>query len=251
MHPPHPPVWIDGPASNCYGFTTRRTAGNTMQDYPNHDLSFVGLQRTGTNYVRQVLRTALPNLTIRNGFWKHAFQEETDSTSVGRDVIIVSRHPVLWLQSCLINSAKDIKESRPEYFPKNGDQVIGYANVYNRFYGGWLQHKREFGAYLLRYEDVLSGDLRKLSSAFGGRFKPGDYIREIPRLPQSVELSEDDIQAVLNRNCSLAPDVVKRFWSQIELDHQQRTVIYFRGNQLFKLHSGRATVSLRGLQVGR
>lgn len=187
-----------------------------MDGSAHKELAFVGLQRTGTNYVRQVLKEALPNVPIRSDFWKHSLPDEVDAHSLGGNVIIVSRHPVLWLQSCLVNSAKDIRESRPECFAEGVDQVEGYARVFNRFYGSWLRHKRDFGAYLLRYEDVLEGDPKKLSSAFRGKFELGVYSPVIAKLPQSVELSADDVQAVLNRECSLSPDVAKIFWDRID-----------------------------------
>jgi hypothetical protein len=76
-------------------------------------ISLVGLQRTGTNYVDQVLRSALPDAPISfRRFWKHSFYEEVAKIEFGEKIIIVSRHPILWLQSCLLNSAKDIKEAR-------------------------------------------------------------------------------------------------------------------------------------------
>lgn len=180
------------------------------------ELAFVGLQRTGTNYVRQVLKEALPGVPIRSDFWKHSLPDEVDAHSLGGNVIIVSRHPVLWLQSCLVNSAKDIRESRPDCFAEGIDQVDGYAKVFNRFYGSWLQHKRDFGGHLLRYEDVLEGDPKKLASAFSSHFELGNYSRVIAKLPQSVELSVDDVQAVLNRECSLSPELASRFWERID-----------------------------------
>ena len=187
-----------------------------MDNSARKELAFVGLQRTGTNYVRQVLRQALPSVQIKSDFWKHSLPDEVDAPSLGGKVIVVSRHPVLWLQSCLVNSPKDIRESRPDCFADGVDPVVGYAQIFNRFYGSWLQHKRDFGAYILRYEDVLGGDSKTLASAFSGQFELGDYSPVIAKLPQSVELSTDDVQAVLNRECSLAPEVAKMFWDLID-----------------------------------
>ena len=80
-----------------------------MQNQVRHKFSLVGLQRTGTNYVEQVLRATLKDVIITFAGWKHTFRDETDLAKIGADVVIVARHPVLWLQSCLLNSAKDIK----------------------------------------------------------------------------------------------------------------------------------------------
>ena len=87
-----------------------------MQNQFRHKFSLVGLQRTGTNYVEQVLRAIIKDVVITFAGWKHTFRDETDLAKIGADVVIVARHPVLWLQSCLLNSAKDITTSRSEFF---------------------------------------------------------------------------------------------------------------------------------------
>ena len=143
-------------------------SARSMQNQARPSLSVFGLQRTGTNYVQEVLKVALQGSHFTNyHVWKHAFRDEAGAVPNDAKVVIVARHPVLWLQSCLLNSAKDIKQSRSEFFAGDVDPVVGFANVYNRFYGGWLERQRTAGGYLLRYEDVLERGSALLKELFG------------------------------------------------------------------------------------
>lgn len=181
-------------------------------------ISLVGLQRTGTNYVDQVLRSALPNTPISfRRFWKHSFYDEVAMMEFGENIIVVSRHPILWLQSCLLNSAKDIKEARAQFFSGSDDSVLGFAKLYNHFYQGWLTHKTEVGGYLVRYEDVIQGDTSHLQSLFS-QFEVVHFSNIISTLPQSVQLDSEDLKAVISRKCSLPIDLAKSFWSHIDPD---------------------------------
>jgi tetratricopeptide (TPR) repeat protein len=181
-------------------------------------ISLVGLQRTGTNYVDQVLRSALPDAPISfRRFWKHSFYEEVATIEFGESIIIVSRHPILWLQSCVLNSAKDIKEARAQFFSDGDDSALGFARLYNQFYQGWLAYKNEVGGYLIRYEDVVQGDASRSQSLFS-RFKVANFSNVISTLPQSVQLNGEDLKAVIDRKCSLPVDLAKSFWSNIDPD---------------------------------
>jgi hypothetical protein len=63
-------------------------------------LGLIGLQRTGTNYVQQVLKAAVPDTDFTDNLaWKHAFRDEAGDAPIGEKVVIVARHPVLWLQA--------------------------------------------------------------------------------------------------------------------------------------------------------
>ena len=130
-------------------------------------------------------------------------------------VVIVARHPVLWLQSCLLNSAKDIKQSRSEFFAGDVDPVVGFANVYNRFYGGWLERQRTAGGYLLRYEDVLERGSALLKELFAEKYSVADISGAMLTLPQSVQLSPDDLKSVVDRECALSKEVAMSFWAHI------------------------------------
>ena len=150
-------------------------------------------------------------------FWKHSLYEEVATIEFGERIIIVSRHPILWLQSCLLNSAKDIKEARAQFFSDGDDSALGFARLYNQFYQGWLAYKNEVGGYLVRYEDVVQGDTSRSQSLFS-RFKVANFSNIIEMLPQSVQLDSEDLKAVVNRKCSLPVDLAKSFWSKIDPD---------------------------------
>ena len=184
----------------------------------NNLISLVGLPRTGTNYVYEVIRSALPDAPIScSWFWKHSLYEEVATIEFGERIIIVSRHPILWLQSCLLNSAKDIKEARAQFFSDGDNSALGFARLYNQFYQGWLAYKNEVGGYLVRYEDVVQGDTSRSQSLFS-RFKVANFSNIIEMLPQSVQLDSEDLKAVVNRKCSLPVDLAKSFWSKIDPD---------------------------------
>ena len=117
--------------------------------------------------MQQVVKAAVPDVDFNDHLaWKHSFRDEAGDAPIDDKVIVVARHPVLWLQSCLLNSAKDIKQNRSEFFAGDVDPVVGFANIYNRFYRGWLDHKRTAGGYLLRYEDVVESGSAILKELF-------------------------------------------------------------------------------------
>ena len=187
-----------------------------MQDQVRQRLGLIGLQRTGTNYVQQVLKAAVPGADFTDHLaWKHAFRDEAGDAPIGDKVVIVSRHPVLWLQSCLLNSSKDIKINRSEFFADGVDPIIGFANLYTRFYGGWLEHKRTAGGYLLRYEDVLERGSEAVKEKLSGNYTVLDISHQMMTLPQSVQLSPDDLKAVISRESAVAKDVATKFWDHL------------------------------------
>ena len=187
-----------------------------MQNQVRQKLGLIGLQRTGTNYVQQVLKAAVPDADFTDHLaWKHAFRDEAGDAPIGDKVVIIARHPVLWLQSCLLNSSKDIKLNRSEFFADDVDPVIGFADLYTRFYGGWLEHKRTAGGYLLRYEDVLERGSDVIKETFSDSFTVIDVSNKMMTLPQSVQLSAEDLQAVINRECAVSKEVAGKFWGRL------------------------------------
>ena len=186
-----------------------------MENQVRHKFSLVGLQRAGTNYAEQVLRATLKDVIITFAGWKHTFREETDLAKIGDNVVVVARHPVLWLQSCLLNSAKDIKQSRTEFFGNEVDPVVGFANLYSRFYEGWLEHTKSRGGYFIRYEELLEKGPPLLKEMFLAGQTADDVSGEMRMVPQSVQLSRDDLEAVVNRECSLPKETAEHFWKHI------------------------------------
>ena len=91
-----------------------------------------------------------------------------------------------------VNSDKEIKKSRSEYFVGDIDPVIGFANVYNRFYRGWLAHKKAVGGYVLRYEDVVEDGSKTLNKLFSSQFKIAELSSGFASLPMSVQMGADD-----------------------------------------------------------
>ena len=187
-----------------------------MQNQVRQKLGLIGLQRTGTNYVQQVLKAAVPDVDFTDHLaWKHAFRDEAGDAPIGDKVVIIARHPILWLQSCLLNSAKDIKFNRSEFFVDGVDPIVGFADLYTRFYGGWLEHKRTAGGYLLLYEDVLERGAEVLKEVFSTNFAVLDVSHQMMTLPQSVQLSTEDLKAVVDRDCAVSKEVAEKFWRRL------------------------------------
>ena len=198
-----------------------------MQGHPPFELSLVGLQRSGTNYAVTVLNAALQNVQLYLGYtWKHAFREEAEGAANADNIVVVTRHPLLWLQSCLLNSDKEIKKSRSEYFVGDIDPVIGFANVYNRFYRGWLAHKKAVGGYVLRYEDVVEDGSKTLNKLFSSQFKIAELSSGFASLPMSVQMGADDLKAVLDRECSLPVEVAGLFGPTLSSRRYGRPVVH-------------------------
>ena len=130
----------------------------------------------------------------------------------------MSRHPILWLQSCLLNSAKDIKEAREQFFSDGDDSVIGFARLYNQFYRGWLAYKNEVGGYLILATRTWSRATQVALHPFLAVQSCQFFERHFHILPQSVQLDSEDLNDVINRKCSLPVDLVKSFWSNIDPD---------------------------------
>jgi tetratricopeptide (TPR) repeat protein len=186
------------------------------KDMVREEISFIGLQRTGTNYVEQIFRAAIQKVVLTDRYvWKHSLREEAGDAPIG-EVLIVARHPVLWLQSCLLNSPKDIKQNRFEFFAGDVDPVVGFANLYNRFYKGWLKYRQEAGGYLVRYEDVLERGSAVFAELLRGRYEIVSVLSGSTVLPQSIQMSNEMLNAAVERECTIAKEVVQEFWTHID-----------------------------------
>ncbi len=88
--------------------------------------------------------------------------------------------------------------------------------MYNRFYEGWLEHKRRTGGYVVKYEDVVANGATYLAETFDNYYVDSNISQKISIIPQSVQLSAEDYTAVIDRKCALSQDVARRLWEVID-----------------------------------
>jgi tetratricopeptide (TPR) repeat protein len=151
----------------------------------------------------------------------------------------------MWLQSCLEHYPADLVEKRKSYFAFDND-AGGFAAIYNEFYLGWLNLPADLRHSLLRYEDLLSGDLSTLISLglLVEEISPDAYNEKLKRVPQSVTFSSEDRERYRNFECSIAEEHARTFWSRIDSDLVSRLGYSFE-QVSFTTHSALRTIAYR------
>lgn len=185
-------------------------------------VSVVGIQRSGTNYLNAFLNDNIGEGVVAAVFWKHAFLGElTPELLDFAPIVLIARHPVMWLQSCIRNSSADMFETRREFF---GDDSVeaGCARLYNKFYGEWLAHIDQLGGYEVRYEALLGdGDVRSdllITLTGNSLYGRENIVTEFSNIPESIAFTEADRIGNLRIECSLSRDMVDSFWSTLSRD---------------------------------
>ena len=79
-----------------------------------------------------------------------------------------------------------------------------------------MEHKRSPGGHILRYEDVLENAPAILKDFFTESDEVDGASHELLTAPQSVQVSAEDLKAVINRECVLPYDVARNFWTHID-----------------------------------
>ena len=182
-------------------------------------LSIAGLQRSGTNYLMTLLSYNLGAEIVECVFWKHLLPDQVNQEVLRNTAaVLISRHPILWLQSCEQHYCADLKEQYRDVF-ENESPWVGYAKIYNKFYNAWLSCIAKFDGVHLRHEDLLVGDSGPVVSAAAaiGRTIHSDRIRFVfDKVSQSLEFRRDDIQKSEHLECNLSPDAAALFWKALD-----------------------------------
>ena len=179
--------------------------------------AIAGLQRTGTNYLERVIADNFGRDDLEDPFWKHSLPSEVPASILSSaTVILVTRHPVIWFQSCVSHTAIDVIETRSKYFAGRS-QAEGYAALYCDFYRRWLEYFEQSRGICARYEDVLGGDLTVLAplSARAGRAVQECQL-DFPKVRFSIELSGDDLERHRRLECHVSKAVVLEFWKALD-----------------------------------
>ncbi|CAN7663797.1 tetratricopeptide repeat protein [Bosea sp. LjRoot9] len=179
-------------------------------------MALVGLQRSGTNYVSSLIRERFGiDVTTRSGVWKHAFVSECADAMEGKRFLVVTRHPVMWLQSCLLHSPRDLVTRRPEFFKDGLDSPASFADVYSHYYSGWSAVCAAGHGSLVSYEATLDGG----SDYVGGLIEAGvasECGGHVASVPMSLAFAPEDVEAYRRLECSLDKRLVLDFWSRLD-----------------------------------
>ncbi len=185
-------------------------------------LAIAGLQRSGTNFVEQIIRNNFKRIFFDANFPKHFFPDEISNAIINsRKIILVTRHPVMWLHSCLENEPADLHVLRRDYFQESAPE-IALARLYNRFYAEWIDYIGKSGGVHVRYEDLLRGDLQPFvdlvpSVNEDGAFKTKAEL-DFSRVPHSIDFTPEDRNRALRLECPLAEAQVNRFHAHLSTE---------------------------------
>jgi hypothetical protein len=174
----------------------------------------IGLQRTGTNYVTELVRLNLTRNVIGTGdrsiCWKHALPIDKTPAGVtaaeavlGRPdalICLVAKHPLHWMASVTLRDPQDLFMKRKVLLVDGAPDVAATARFYGRFYRMWLDLLRHRGGFaIVRYEDALRDPrsaLAPVAEALGAVGVP-DHISLPERVPYSRTVPEERKAAYL------------------------------------------------------
>ncbi len=163
-------------------------------------------------------------------FWKHSFPSEPTEASeesiaswidARSDalVVVVSRHPALWLESCLMRSAADLFTRRA--IGGTEDEVIsGLAALYDSYGRAWIElSSQRANVVLQRYEDALKNiwNHPQLSMVTVELRDDKKSVKK-RKIPFSVKFSEHEVQDNINYVCRLDVEKVESLFKGISVD---------------------------------
>lgn len=182
-------------------------------------IAVVGLQRSGTNLLQTIITSGFRE-DISN-FWKHSLREEVEDAALERSlVLMIVKHPAMWLQSCLAHRPEIFSRSRFPFLARVSREE-GLAKIYSVFHRGWLDHLRSGQAVVVKYEDLLAGKDSELTR-FLARWAwtlPEDAPQlklNFKHIANSIEFSDEDREAYLKFRCAMDRELVERFWQGLD-----------------------------------
>lgn len=168
-----------------------------------------GLQRSGTNYLEQLLRqnfdVGKKNANQRNTpMWKHNTIVDNNVIKSKDKVFVIHKNPYMWIESICFRSAVDWtltqlefpatdKNSDDDYnIGKKGFNIVNLAKTYQTFYQNWVtatHPKIKEKSCVIKYEDLIVTQSREdILCHIADHFK---YTRKTTtwRNPTSVGMS--------------------------------------------------------------
>ena len=186
-----------------------------------------GLQRSGTNFLEQLLTQNVNQVTIVNrwkpgdGIWKHAYDLENkpdNGSAVGLKgdkqkadmiggrihAIYIHKHPYSWIQS-ITNKHVDIKKTYPFVIENSEDpnmmlkelNIVKLAEMHRDHTAYWLNKVANRKVYHLKYEDLIESEekteaiVNDIAEFFNRKLKH-KHIRIPDKVSQSNKFTEAD-----------------------------------------------------------
>lgn len=187
-----------------------------------------GLQRSGTNFLEQLLRKNIAGANVLNawrhddGIWKHAYDIGSKPVNgrtaghrgdpkkeglIGTQIhsIYVHKHPYSWIQS-ICDKQVDIKKVYPHVMEPHQDSdfmlaslnIENLAKLYRDHTAYWLKMLDEKKIYHLKYEDLIESPektreyVTNIATYFNVKFINKDNIVIPKKVGQSNEFTEAD-----------------------------------------------------------
>lgn len=190
----------------------------------------IGAQRTGTNYLVEIIRLNLTASVLPTGdrtlCWKHALPHETRGAlqpagnavdASGALICLIAKHPVQWVSS-LRRGRHDLFLKHPELLDRTGELDLDRTlEFYRAFYDAWLMQLRRrrdaFGTrhLVMSYEAALhdpSATLAMIGAAIDAT--PADSVTLPDRVPYSARVTPARRAELLAGYHDLEPDEVAR-----------------------------------------
>jgi tetratricopeptide (TPR) repeat protein len=169
-----------------------------------HQFTLVGLQRTGTNFV-ELIAAERTLVTFNTAFHKHSTVDGTcfDGSAIKVYlnqhteilIILVVRHPVLWIESLLTRSFHDFESYHGITVSNTEAGITQLVRFYCRFYEDWIEAVEPGRLHIVQYEEALQDNGAELLHWISSKLGSTNTRRKrftVPKLKNSVEFSRGD-----------------------------------------------------------
>jgi len=175
-----------------------------------------GLQRTGTNYINQLIRENLycryinscPHTTV---LWKHSITCPTNNIE-NIPTIVIYKNPYIWIESLCFRKKMDWCFTQKGFEALEGPEelMVGTSNnslnikilsqAYKKWYESWILPKDK-NIYIIKYEELLMKETREAHlKVISQILKPNKQKSIYEDIPMGeVFLSQDFDQKKLER----------------------------------------------------
>jgi len=122
-----------------------------------------GLQRSGTNYLEQLISSNFADAkkgNMANIVWKHSIDVPEHFYPAKHTPIIIYKNHLTWVESLLFRNQEDFFRKQTTYTPSEND-VESIAKTYRHWYDTWIRNY-ETSSLVIRYEDILIEEKRNL-----------------------------------------------------------------------------------------
>lgn len=179
------------------------------------EYTVLGLQRSGTEFIEELIRRNLPNSHIANTrpdrpsnkIWKHCYGIKRLPKHI--NFLYTHKHPYMWIES-ILNNHVDVLDSysyphvaKPGKFMLKGFNIEALATLYRDHTRFWLDLIPRAPIYYTSYEDLIDSEENTIYhvnqiSKFFNQPLINDHV-EIPgKVRQSNPFTEKDREKYRN-----------------------------------------------------